>query len=1470
MKFYLQPKSLVCAGAACLFCAATVSQGAAQAITPGNAYNQGPGPINVPYQMVDPATKQFWDQTAAFYTGAAMAGAVQAIAVGGDNQIYIGSANGGVWGSANGGQSWMPLTDRQASLSIGALAVDPMNSSNVVAGVGITSSNWIGGPLTGLMFSTNGGSTWNTIGATDFGLPADTLPNFDAIEWSGNYVFAASSSQRGGSPIGGSGGLFLFDTTTQKGQQLILPSPLLNPNVMGLAVTHGSSPIIYAAVGSSGTGAGGNGLYVSTDNGSTFTQILSSSRFASIGSADNIKVAVTSNGTVVVATASSSNIIDAYILSPNSSDPLNDWKQIIFPKSMELLKNTEDPQWLILAADPKDPQTIYLGNTSAGCPPNPNPCPPNPAGALYRMSVDPSKPGYVSSAVDIAQYDPNANPPTNLHNDYRAIAFKSGGELLMGSDGGLYQNNNPKSNVWSPLMKGYVGGEAYSVAWNSLTKTVAGGFQDLTLAYQKTANGIEDWSPLYPSGDGSSVAFNSLSLKAQNEVILYGTQVNLGFDTTTQFLSFYRGVLRMDNTFKSLTQVTLTGPGGTSFLSPNWTPPFVLNQTDPSQIAIGAMGIYLFHDDFSKSEFATKNITGNNDMGNNVVVAGGNVLVHGGVTSIAYGIHNNNNTKNYALAALAGNSQNYAKLYATPNALTQDMQLLNTTGIKEYSAWEGAIAFDPNSYPDSRIFVAGKDGNSKAAVFLVCLPNNPNCPTPTNLGLPPSFLHVNSVTAIDNNNVRALFAGGISKADDHNKNGFGSLYVLQDTMAKDWSGGQWINFAPALPNVHITQLAYSYEDDLLAIATFGRGLWTIPDVTSYFKSAKSINLGNANYSTTRNEDFTDGVDVDGNGFSRGLNKVGTGLVTLGSHNTYTGPTNVQAGALMLNRGSNTGVGLTTIFREAALGGTGAIDGSLVNYGLLHPGSSLGGGGVGVLTVAGDLTLAPGSIYSVEIAASGASDKTFVKGSTTIDGGSVVVRSNMNPAQFPTTRISILSSSQGVSGRFDNLIGLPNYSFLSPTLLYGGYDVSLGYKLTPFNVVGRTINQRNVGTALTIAAFGPLSSAGGNVLNTLYYGSYQSAPGVMETIGGAGLAGVQTTAMEIGQMASSTVSDQIAFWRSGATGDTLGVTLHEAANDNARSFMAYAPIDPGVTTKAPAPTRGRVDSLSAQSSAPRTFRAWGSMFGGAANFSVDMSRGAPSANTNFYGGLLGVDYQLTPNALLGVALGGSNSGFNVGSLATSGNLTGFHAGLYGAYAMGSSYLALNETFSAYSNQTNRSAGGYIFLPYEKLSASFGSTEFRTRLEGGHSLLISGLKATPFLAAEFAAYQSNAFTEQSSLLYQSSLMLRNNGQSINSVPVFVGLRLSNSYTFGNGWRLMPVGSVAYVHEFSPNRQLTNMLMSIPGPDFNVAGPRSTYNLVQAKIGAQLHLNNEFALFTDFQGEFSSASRSYGGKGGLRYYW
>jgi uncharacterized membrane protein len=95
------------------------------------------------------------------------------------NTVYIGGAQGGVWKSTNAASStangvdWTPVSDDQATLSIGAIAIQPGNTNPtqtvILAATGEADNSADSYFGLGIMVSTNAGNTWTLISTADSG-----------------------------------------------------------------------------------------------------------------------------------------------------------------------------------------------------------------------------------------------------------------------------------------------------------------------------------------------------------------------------------------------------------------------------------------------------------------------------------------------------------------------------------------------------------------------------------------------------------------------------------------------------------------------------------------------------------------------------------------------------------------------------------------------------------------------------------------------------------------------------------------------------------------------------------------------------------------------------------------------------------------------------------------------------------------------------------------------------------------------------------------------------------------------------------------------------------------------------------------------------------------------------------------------------------------------------------------------------
>jgi autotransporter-associated beta strand protein len=131
-----------------------------------------------------------------------------------------------------------------------------------------------------------------------------------------------------------------------------------------------------------------------------------------------------------------------------------------------------------------------------------------------------------------------------------------------------------------------------------------------------------------------------------------------------------------------------------------------------------------------------------------------------------------------------------------------------------------------------------------------------------------------------------------------------------------------------------------------------------------------------------------GVVSDG-GLGYGIVKTGNGTLALNNTETYTGPTLITNGTLQVN--GQLGSGAVTVATNAALGGTGTINGpvSVLAGGSLTPGDS-----IGTLTINNNLALAGNLGIEVNKSGSPTSDTVVVSGTLNNTGTGTVTVTNL--------------------------------------------------------------------------------------------------------------------------------------------------------------------------------------------------------------------------------------------------------------------------------------------------------------------------------------------------------------------------------------------------------------------------------------------------------------------------------------------
>jgi autotransporter-associated beta strand protein len=1069
----------------------------------------------------------------------------------------------------------------------------------------------------------------------------------------------------------------------------------------------------------------------------------------------------------------------------------------------------------------------------------------------------------------------NTSNGSTVHGDSRDIAFDASGRLLLSSDGTIYARTNAQNDTgaWTRVSGNLSLFESARVAYDAVGKRLTVAAQDNGVTIQAARNSL-NWNATR-GADGINAFVNDVTLAGAGQTAFYGTVQNLDIPT--------RIVLdRQGNPISPDANVTCNGGTacnaavvGTWFSSP-----WVNNRVDPTRMALGGNNVYVTQDTLTGAQAPT-------------VAAVDLTLTDLGptssfVTRIAYGTRDN---PNFVLVG-AGNG-----IWQSTTAAAGSL-----VNVPAYAGLApSGVVSDPRS--QNRYFVADNVdlfGTTNQGTTFITLTGN----------LPTGIIRPTAVEFISNNGVNALLVGSL-----------GSVANLQSTIVaadSDAAGvlSNWRLFGNGLPNTQVNSLSYNEAVDVLAVGTFGRGVFTLYDVTSYFPQATVLQFGLADNDSMPDASFL----TNGTSASRQLIKYGIGTLTIAGDATYTGGTTINGGAVVLGVGGSSGsiLGNVTFCNNAAdpncdasnnkalafnrsdtytFGGTitgpgqvfqigngktvltGASDytgptfvnagtlsvnGSITSSVFVDSGGTLGGNGsvgattilpggalspgnsVGLITVNGNLVFNPGSLYFVEIFGNTA-DRTNVTG-TAILAGTVVASFTGGTL---TNSYTILSAAGGRTGTFDSLAQVNAPAFITASLAYTPTDVLLNLNSTIVQTPGLTSNEAAVAPALD-ASF----NSGRGTLPGLFGLSRSQLAAAMDALSGEGTSGTQQTAFDAADMFMSTMMDQGAFWRSRNPVDVNGVTYGAGPMQYAASRKSQHPAFKAID-KSPLPPIYE----------PR-WRAWTTGFGGV--WKLNGEAGIGSATHDIAGGGAGLDYQFTPDILLGLAAGGSSSNFAVRDRITSGHLEAAHFGGYGVKTWGSFYTAGALSFNTYRNDTSRTIVGVG--PIETAAGNFGSNMWSGRLELGYKAqTVPTFSVTPFVAVQFSELRQNGYTETNVPPSGAGVLgLSYASRTVSSLPTFVGTQIEGNVYLPYGLILSPYGRFSWVHEFKPNREINPSFIALPGTLFTIDGARAARDAARVEIGSKLAINRYVKAFINYEGEYSQRSQSYAGKAGFSVSW
>ena len=573
-------------------------------------------------------------------------------------------------------------------------------------------------------------------------------------------------------------------------------------------------------------------------------------------------------------------------------------------------------------------------------------------------------------------------------------------------------------------------------------------------------------------------------------------------------------------------------------------------------------------------------------------------------------------------------------------------------------------------------------------------------------------------------------------------------------------------------------------------------------------------------STVGNSSFS-GLIRDGGAGRLGLTLAG-GTLTLDGVHSYTGPTNVDSGATLAVNGTIASSQMLTI--NGTVAGTGTIGNTNVNAGgTIAPGN----GGIGTLSVQGNLAMVAGSRFAAQIDGTGASDRITVTGAANISGATL----DVSASGMALARYTVLTTTGGLTGTFD--VG-PISAFVGVTANYDANNAYLDIsRMRDFADAGATRNQK-------AAAYGIQSISGGNPFFTgnAFYNAVLALPtdaaarNAFDQASGEAHASAKSALIEDSHFVRDAATSRIraAFGAVGASRAPV-MAYADPADGKTDAYAAFASLYSG--TVAVAPTTDR-------------FALWGQGFGGWGSTNSDGNAARLSHSTG--GFLIGGDAPIFDTWRLGMMAGYSRTTFNVRDRASSGSSDNYHLGLYGGTQWGNLGFRTGAAYTWHDITTSRSVAFPGFGDSLKGDYRAGTTQVFGEL--GYGIRAGSFGFEPFANLAYVNLSTDGFAENG-----GAAALRSNSTSTGVTFTTLGLHASTGFALGKTAATLR-STLGWRHAFGDTTPLATFAFASGSP-FTVAGVPIAKDALVLDVGLDVAIARNTTLGVSYGGQYGGSA-------------